>query len=48
MMLKGIQFSEKELCPTCVFAGHLSVLSTWDPTDAGGLERTDQLVQCEI
>lgn len=42
MMLKGIQFSEKELCPTFVFAVHLSVLSTWDLM-LEDLERIGQL-----
>lgn len=42
MMLKGMQFSEKELCSTCSFAVHLSVLSTWDLM-LEDLERIGQL-----
>lgn len=41
-MLKGMQFSEKELCSACIFAVHLSVLSTWDLM-LEDLERIGQL-----
>lgn len=41
MVLKGIQFSEKELCPSCVLAVHVPRTIHVGP-DAGGLERIHQ------